>query len=353
MNKNSKIYIAGHKGLTGSAIMQNLKNKGYKNLVYRTHKQLDLINQKSVFDFFEKEKPEYVILCAARVGGILANNTYRADFIYENLQIQNNVIHSAYLYGVKKLLFLGTACIYPKICPQPIKEGYLLTSELEYTNEPYAIAKIAGLKMCEAYNLQYQTNFLSVMPASLYGNNDNFDLEKSHVMPALVRKFHLAKLLNEKKYDEILKDLNINDIQKAITYLKNFGIAENSVEIWGSGNARREFLHADDMAEACVYIMENINFSDLYNKNDQEIRNTHLNIGSGKDIAIKDLVEMVNDIIGFKGDIIYNTNKPEGTFQKLGSCDKIHSLGWKHKIELEEGIKMLYEWYLKQSNARR
>ncbi|MBZ7942861.1 GDP-L-fucose synthase [Campylobacter molothri] len=334
MNKNSKIYIAGHKGLTGSAIMQNLKNKGYKNLVYRTHKQLDLINQKSVFDFFEKEKPEYVILAAAKAGGILANNTYRANFIYENLQIQNNVIHSAYLYGVKKLLFLGAACIYPKICPQPIKEGYLLTSELEYTNEPYAIAKIAGLKMCEAYNLQYQTNFLSVMPA-------------------LVRKFHLAKLLNEKKYDEILKDLNINDIQKAITYLKNFGIAENSVEIWGSGNARREFLHADDMAEACIHIMENINFSDLYNKNDQEIRNTHLNIGSGKDIAIKDLVEMVNDIIGFKGDIIYNTNKPEGTFQKLGSCDKIHSLGWKHKIELEEGIKMLYEWYLKQSNARR
>ncbi|MBF7042048.1 GDP-L-fucose synthase [Campylobacter volucris] len=352
MDKNSKIYIAGHRGLTGSAIMQNLKNKGYTNIVFKTHNELDLIDQKAVNEFFIKEKPEYVILCAARVGGILANNTYRADFIYENLQIQNNVIHSSYINNVKKLLFLGTACIYPKICSQPIKEDYLLTSTLEYTNEPYAIAKIAGLKMCESYNLQYGTNFLSVMPASLYGINDNFDLEKSHVMPALIRKFHLAKLLNENKIDDLLNTLKMDNIEQAINYLNHFGITKNSVEIWGTGNARREFLHADDMADACVYIMENVNFKDLYNKNEKEIRNTHINIGSGKDITIKDLVSIVNSIIKFEGDIIYNKNKPEGTFQKLGSCEKIHSLGWKHKIELEDGIKMMYDWYLSQKNIR-
>ncbi|MCR6575361.1 GDP-L-fucose synthase [Campylobacter insulaenigrae] len=352
MHKTSKIYIAGHRGLTGSAIVENLKLQGFTNLVFKTHQELDLINQDAVQNFFMKEKPEYVFLCAAKVGGILANNTYRADFIYENLMIQNNVIHNAYLNEVKKLLFLGTACIYPRNCVQPIKEDYLLTDILEYTNEPYAVAKIAGLKMCESYNLQYGTNFLSVMPASLYGINDNFDLEKSHVMPALIRKFHLAKLLNENKIDDILKTLKIDNINQAIEYLNSFGITKDNVEIWGTGNARREFLHADDMANACIYIMKNIDFKDLYDNTEREIRNTHINIGSGKDIAIKDLVCIVNNIIGFKGEIIYNKNKPEGTFQKLGSCDKIHSLGWKHKIELEEGIRMMYDWYLKQENIR-
>lgn len=352
MNKDSKIYIAGHNGLTGSAILTKLQEKGYKNFILKSHKELDLTNQQAVEYFFEKEKPEYVFLCAAKVGGILANNTYRADFIYQNLQIQNNVIHSAYLNNVKKLLFLGTACIYPKNCPQPMKEEYLLTSVLEYTNEPYAIAKIAGLKMCESYNLQYNTNFISVMPCSLYGLNDNFNLEKSHVLPALIRKFYLAKLLNEKRYDLVLKDVQMDDISRAKEYLQKFGITENEVEIWGTGNARREFLHADDMADACIYVMQNINFNDLYNHQCSEIRDTHINIGSGKDIAIKDLVSLVNEIIGFTGNVFYNSAKPEGTFQKLGSCDKIHSLGWKHKIELKDGVKLMYEWYLKQENIR-
>ncbi|AJC85822.1 GDP-L-fucose synthase family protein [Campylobacter sp. RM16704] len=352
MTKNSKIYIAGHNGLTGSAILKKLQQQGYKNFILKSHKELDLTNQQTVKYFFEKEKPEYVFLCAAKVGGILANNTYRADFIYQNLQIQNNVIHSAYLNNVKKLLFLGTACIYPKNCSQPMKEEYLLTSILEYTNEPYAIAKIAGLKMCESYNLQYNTNFISVMPCSLYGLNDNFNLEKSHVLPALIRKFHLAKLLNEKKYDLVLKDVQMDDIIQAKEYLQKFGISEDEVEIWGTGNARREFLHADDMADACIYVMENINFNDLYNSQYSEIRNTHINIGSGKDVAIKDLVSLINRIIDFKGNIFYNSTKLEGTFQKLSSCDKIYSLGWKHKIELEEGVRMMYDWYLKQKYIR-
>ncbi|MEA2028738.1 MAG: GDP-L-fucose synthase, partial [Campylobacterota bacterium] len=254
MNKNSKIYIAGHRGLVGSAIVKNLKSKGYANLIYQTHSELDLTNQKAVEAFFEKEKPEYVILAAAKVGGIVANNTYRADFIYENLAIQNNVIHQSYLHGVKKLLFLGSTCIYPKDAPQPMNEESLLTSPLEYTNEPYAIAKIAGIKMCESYNIQYGTNFISVMPTNLYGPNDNFDLEKSHVLPALIRKIHLAKLLNEKKYDEVVKDLKLSSIDEAKKYLIKFGVDENQVEIWGSGKPRREFLYSEDMADACVYL---------------------------------------------------------------------------------------------------
>ena len=251
MNKTSKIYIAGHRGLVGSAIVKNLTSKGYSNLIYRTHKELDLTNQKAVEEFFESEKPEYVILAAAKVGGIVANNTYRADFIYENLAIQNNVIHNAYKYGATKLLFLGSTCIYPKDAPQPMPENCLLTSPLEYTNEPYAIAKIAGIKMCESYNIQYGTNFISVMPTNLYGPNDNFDLEKSHVLPALIRKIHLAKLLNEKNYDEVMKDLNVSAIEEAKEYLSKFGVDENQVEIWGTGNPRREFLYSEDMADAC------------------------------------------------------------------------------------------------------
>ena len=263
MEKTSKIYVAGHRGLVGSAIVKTLQAKGYTNLVSRTHAELDLTNQQDVANFFEQEKPDYVILAAAKVGGISANNTYRAQFIFENLQIQNNVIHQSYVCGVKKLLFLGSTCIYPKNAPQPMLEDSLLTGELEYTNEPYAIAKIAGLKMCESYNLQYDTNFISVMPTNLYGPNDNFDLETSHVLPALIRKFHLAKLLSEKRYDKVVKDLNLSSIEEARAYLEKFGVSETSVEIWGSGKPKREFLYSEDMADACVFVLENVNFKDL------------------------------------------------------------------------------------------
>ncbi len=330
MNKNSKIYVAGHRGLVGSAIVKNLQEKGYTNLIYKTHQELDLINQKAVEEFFAKQKPEYVILAAAKVGGIVANNTYRADFIYENLQIQNNVIHQSYIHNVKKLLFLGSTCIYPKNAPQPMSEECLLTSPLEYTNEPYAIAKIAGIKMCESYNLQYGTNFISVMPTNLYGPNDNFDLENSHVIPALIRKIHDAK---------------INNLTE--------------VEIWGSGKPRREFMYSEDMADACVYIMEQINFKDVVNSctsggcepitNNQytniQITNTHLNIGTGSDISIKELAELMKRIIGFNGELKFNTNKPDGTLEKLTNVSKLHTLGWKHKVELDVGIRKIYEWY--------
>lgn len=349
MNKNSKIYIAGHRGLVGSAIVKNLESKGYTNLVYKTHKELDLTNQKAVEDFFESEKPQYVILAAAKVGGIVANNTYRADFIYENLAIQNNVIHNAYKYGVEKLLFLGSTCIYPKNAPQPMSEDCLLTSPLEYTNEPYAIAKIAGIKMCESYNIQYGTNFISVMPTNLYGPNDNFDLEKSHVLPALIRKIYCAKLLNEKKYDEVVKDLNVSTIDEAKKYLSKFGVTESSVEIWGTGLPRREFLYSEDMADACVFLLENRDFKDTYTANTKEIINTHINIGTGVDISIKELAILIKEIIGFKGKFIFNTEKPDGTMIKLTDPSKLHSLGWKHKVELEDGIKTMYNWYLKET----
>lgn len=317
MNKTSKIYIAGHRGLVGSAIVKNLELKGYTNLVCRTHKELDLLNQLEVEKFFELEKPEYVILAAAKVGGIVANNTYRADFIYENLQIQNNVIHQSYKHKVKKLLFLGSTCIYPKNAPQPMSEDSLLTSELEYTNESYAIAKIAGIKMCESYNLQYGTNFISVMPTNLYGPNDNFDLETSHVLPALLRKMHEAKLNNEPR-----------------------------VEIWGSGTPRREFLYSEDMADACVFLLEHRDFKDTYDPTCREIRNTHINIGTGIDISIKKLAQTIKKIVGFQGELYFNDTKPDGTMTKLTNPSKLHSLGWKHSIELEDGIKTMYQWYL-------
>jgi GDP-L-fucose synthase len=316
--KDAKMYIAGHRGLVGSAIVKNLESKGYTNLVYKTHKELDLLDLNAVAEFFEKEKPEYVILAAAKVGGIVANNTYRADFIYENLQIQNNVIHQSYVHGVDKLLFLGSTCIYPKECPQPMKEEYLLTSPLEYTNEPYAIAKIAGIKMCESYNLQYGTNFISVMPTNLYGPNDNFDLETSHVLPALLRKMHEAKLNNASK-----------------------------VEIWGSGKPRREFLYSEDMADACVFLLENRDFKDTYSKDEKEIRNTHINIGTGKDISIKELAETIKRVVGFQGELYFNTEKLDGTMVKLTDPSKLHELGWRHKVELEDGIRTMYEWCLK------
>ena len=350
MNKNSKIYIAGHRGLVGSAIVKNLESKGYTNLVFRTHEELDLTNQKAVEDFFESEKPQYVILAAAKVGGIVANNTYRADFIYENLAIQNNVIHQSYKHNVTKLLFLGSTCIYPKNAPQPMPENCLLSSSLEYTNEPYAIAKIAGIKMCESYNIQYNTNFISVMPTNLYGPNDNFDLETSHVLPALIRKIYLAKLLNEKKYDEVMKDLNLSSFDETKQYLSKFGVDETQVEIWGTGLPRREFLYSEDMADACVFLLENRDFKDTYNQNDKEIINTHINIGTGIDISIKELALLIKEIIGFKGELVFNTDKPDGTMVKLTDPSKLHSLGWKHKVELEDGIRTIYTWYL-ENNA--
>ena len=346
MDKNSKIYVAGHRGLVGSALVENLQAKGYSNIVSRTHKELDLTDSKQVSDFFQSEKPEYVFLAAAKVGGIIANNVYRADFIYANLMIQNNVIHQSYLNGVKKLLFLGSTCIYPKDAPQPMKEEYLLTDPLEYTNEPYAIAKIAGIKTCESYNIQYGTNFISVMPTNLYGPNDNFDLEKSHVLPALIRKIHLAKLLNERNYDAILKDLKLDTIEEATTYLSNFGITANSVEIWGSGNPKREFLWSKDMADACVFIMEHRDFKDTHTSGTNEIRNTHINIGTGQEISIKELAHKAKDLIGFNGELIFNTEKPDGTMRKLTDVSKLNNLGWKHAMELDEGLKTVYNWYL-------
>ena len=357
MNKNAKIYVAGHRGLVGSAIWKNLKNKGYTNLIGRTHTELDLRNTEEVNAFFEKEKPEYVFLAAAKVGGILANNTYRADFIYENLMIQNNVIHAAYENGVKKLLFLGSTCIYPKEAPQPMPEDCLLTSPLEYTNEPYAIAKIAGIKMCESYNLQYGTNFISVMPTNLYGPNDNFDLEKSHVLPAMIRKIHLAKALLENDWQTIKKDLNKRPIEGYITgeskqediilALTKYGIFKDKVELWGTGTPLREFLWSEDMADACVFIMERINFKDTYTTDNKEIRNTRINIGTGADLSIKALAELIREAIGYKGTIEFDSSKPDGTMKKLTDPTKLHNLGWKHTVSLEKGVKMMYEHYLK------
>lgn len=346
MQKDSKIYIAGHRGLVGSAILENLRSKGYHNLLTRTHEELDLSDQLAVANFFRSEQPEYVFLAAAKVGGIVANNVYRADFIYENLMIQNNVIHQSYLNGVKKLLFLGSTCIYPKESPQPMKEEYLLTDTLEYTNEPYAIAKIAGIKMCESYNLQYGTNFMSVMPTNLYGPNDNFDLEKSHVLPALIRKIYLAKLLETSRESEILENTQFSTMEEARTYLESFGVKDDSVEIWGTGNPRREFLWSEDMADACVFIMEHRNFKDTYSEVQKEIRNTHINIGTGEDISIRELAEKIKTIIGFKGQLTFNAEKPDGTLRKLTDVSKLNSLGWQHKVGLDEGIKKLYDWYV-------
>ncbi len=346
MEKSSKIFVAGHNGLVGSALVKNLIQKGYTTIITRTRQELDLTNSSDVASFFATEKPDYVFLAAAKVGGIIANNTYRADFIYENLMIQNNLIHQSYVHDVKKLLFLGSTCIYPKNCPQPMKEEYLLTDELEYTNEPYAIAKIAGIKMCESYNIQYKTNFISVMPTNLYGPNDNFDLEKSHVLPALLRKVHLAKLLSENNIEALLLDLKVKSIEEANLILNQYKIAKDTVEIWGSGAPMREFLWSEDMADACVYIMENRNFEDCYT-NPNHIVNTHINIGTGIDISIKELAYLIKDIVGYNGDFVFNTEKPDGTLKKLTDCSKLNNLGWKHKIELADGIKKMYQWYLK------
>lgn len=357
MNKNAKIYVAGHRGLVGSAIWKNLKSKGYTNLIGCTHTELDLRNTEAVNAFFNKEKPEYVFLAAAKVGGIMANNTYRADFIYENLMIQNNMIHAAYENGVKKLLFLGSTCIYPKEAPQPMPEDCLLTSPLEYTNEPYAIAKIAGIKMCESYNLQYGTNFISVMPTNLYGPNDNFDLERSHVLPAMIRKIHLAKALLEDDWLSIKEDLNKRPIEGYITgenkqediinILAKYGVSKDKVVLWGTGTPLREFLWSEDMADACVFIMERINFKDTYIADNKEVRNTHINIGTGIDLSIKALSELIRETIGYNGTIEFDSSKPDGTMKKLTDPTKLHNLGWKHTVSLEKGVKMMYEHYLK------
>ncbi len=366
MEKNSKIYVAGHLGLVGSALVRNLTKKGYTQIIGRSIQELDLTDYHAVHEFFMAEKPDYVFLAAAKVGGIVANNTYRGQFIYENLQIQNNIIHNAYLSGVKKLLFLGSSCIYPKACPQPIMEEYLLTDPLEYTNEPYAIAKIAGIKLCESYNLQYGTNFISVMPTNLYGTNDNYDLEKSHVLPALIRKMHLGKCLLSGNWDAIRKDLDRRPVEgingratqdQVMNILNKYGIQESNgsvhVSLWGTGSPRREFLNSNDMADACVFVMENVDFSDLIENRkkelgemaQKEIRNTHINIGTGRDLTIKELAEKVKSIVGFKGDLVWDSTKPDGTMQKLLNVDKINSLGWKESIQLDEGIATIYGEY--------
>ena len=360
MNSDSKIYIAGHNGLVGSALVKNLTEKGYANLITRTHAELDLTDQHAVTKFFEQEKPEYVFLAAGKVGGIVSNNTYRAEFIYENLMIQNNIIHQSYKNKVKKLLFLGSTCIYPKVSPQPMPEDCLLTSPLEYTNEPYAIAKIAGIKMCESYNLQYDTNFISVMPTNLYGPNDHYDLEKSHVLPALIRKIHLGKALENNDWETIRKDLNKLPIEgingnanedEILNILSSYGLAitkqgeqpQVRVEIWGSGKPRREFLWSEDMADACVFIMENRDFKDIIDL--PEVRNTHINIGTGKDISIKELAENIKNIVGFSGELYFNTDKPDGTMKKMTDVSKLHALGWNHTVELMEGLQKNYNWY--------
>lgn len=348
MDKNAKIYVAGHRGLVGSALVKTLNNKGYTNIITRSHSELDLIDSVAVAEFFKRERPEYVFLAAAKVGGIIANNTYRGEFIYENLMIQNNVIHQSYISGVKKLLFLGSTCIYPKNCPQPMKEDDLLTGTLEYTNEPYAIAKIAGIKMCESYNLQYGTNFISVMPTNLYGPNDNFDLETSHVLPALIRKMHLAKLLSEGKIKAVLEDLRLKTEKEALDYLKSFGVTSDSVEIWGSGKPRREFLWSEDMADACIFLMESRNFKDTYDSAQKEVRNTHINIGTGEDVSIKELAELIKEVVGYNGDLVFNTNKPDGTMKKLTDVKRLNSLGWKYEVTLQEGIDNLYYFYDKK-----
>ncbi len=312
MDKSSKIYIAGHRGMVGSAILRKLQREGFSNFILKTSQELDLRNQQQVETFFAKERPDYVFLAAAKVGGIVANNTYRADFIYENLAIQNNIIHNAYVYGVKKLMFLGSSCIYPKLAPQPLREDSLLSGYLEHTNEPYAIAKIAGIKMCESYRLQYGCDFISVMPTNLYGPNDNYDLEKSHVLPAMIRKFHEAK-------QQGLPD----------------------VTLWGTGSPMREFLHADDLAAACLFLMEN--YSDL----------PFLNVGTGVDVTIKELADIVKNTVGFEGNIVWDTNKPDGTPRKLMDVSRLHAQGWKHTIELAEGIKMAYQDFLENHNHLR
>ena len=368
LDKNSKIYVAGHHGLVGSAIWNNLKGRGYTNLVGRTHKELDLMDPVAVRRFFDEEQPDAVVLAAAHVGGIMANLHYRADFIYQNLQIQQNVIGESWRHGVKKLLFLGSTCIYPREAPQPMTEDCLLTSPLEYTNEPYAIAKIAGLKMCESFNIQYGTNYIAVMPTNLYGPNDNFHLENSHVLPAMIRKIHLAKCLNEGDWEAVRKDIDLRPVTlregdhvvridgqsseaDILRVLLHYGIEPNAVTLWGTGRPMREFLWSEEMADASVHVLLNVDFKDTYDtsvKNADgitEIRNCHINVGTGKEISIREVAELIQKEIGFRGEIRWDASKPDGTLKKLTDVKKLHNLGWHHKIEIDEGIHRLYEWY--------
>lgn len=366
MQLDSRIFVAGHRGLVGSAIVRELQAQGYTQILTRTRDELDLRDMVAVEEFFSTMRPEYVVLAAAKVGGIYANNTYRADFLYENLAIQNAVIYNAYKYGVKKLLFLGSSCIYPKLAPQPITESALLTSELEYTNEPYAIAKIAGIKLCESFSLQYGCNFVSVMPTNLYGEQDNFDLETSHVFPALLRKMHLAKLLRAGDMDAVIADITKrkpkNHALQALSpaeLLAHYGISGESVQVWGSGQVRREFLYALDMARACVFVLQNIDFAHLVDSSlestlptlqnthskEAQVRNTHINIGYGSDISIQELAESMREIVGFEGGLVFDITKPDGTPRKLMDSSKINMLGWKPLVTLEEGIKRVYEHY--------
>lgn len=372
MEKNAKIFVAGHRGLVGSAILRNLEEKGFTNTITRTHQELDLTKCDKVAEFFLQEQPEYVFLAAAKVGGIIANDNYRADFIYENLMIQTNIIHHCYLFGVKKLMFLGSTCIYPKVCKQPIREEYLMTGPLEFTNEPYAIAKLAGFKMCESYNLQYGTNFLSVMPSSLYGPGDNFNLETSHVLPALIRKMHLGKALKRNHWRTIRNDLNTRPIEgvtgksekrEILAVLEKYGIinksqesttnSEVAIEIWGTGKPLREFLWSDDLADACVYLMDSCDFSDVLDIRMKEqdiaagITNTHINIGTGTEISIAQLSRVVQQSIDYRGELFFNENKPDGTMKKLSDTSRLQALGWQHEVELEEGVSRLYDWYLR------
>ena len=383
LDKNAKIYVAGHRGLVGSAIWNNLKSRGYNNLVGRTHAELDLTDQTAVRSFFDEEQPDAVVLAAAFVGGIMANSLYRADFIMQNMKIQCNVISEAYAHKVKKLLFLGSTCIYPKNAPQPMKEDCLLTSPLEYTNEEYAIAKIAGLKMCESYNLQYGTNYIAVMPTNLYGPNDNFHLENSHVMPAMIRKIYLSKLLHDNDWNAVRNDLNKRPVEgidgsadngTIVAVLKKYGIDNNKVTLWGTGTPLREFLWSADMADASVHILLNVDFSDIIGiekyssvfygasaegcvdrNNSQgrggalpqlgEIRNCHINVGTGKELTIRELSEIIVKTVGFEGEVAFDVTKPDGTPRKLIDVDKLHRLGWTHKVEIEDGVRKLYEWY--------
>ncbi len=383
LDKNCKIYVAGHRGLVGSAIWDNLKKRGYNNLIGRTHQELDLTDQIAVRQFFDAERPDAVVLAAAFVGGIMANSLYRADFIMQNMKMQCNVISESYAHGVKKLLFLGSTCIYPKNAPQPMKEDALLTSPLEYTNEEYAIAKIAGLKMCESYNLQYGTNYIAVMPTNLYGPNDNFHLENSHVMPAMMRKVYLAKLIHDNDWQKISTDLNKRPVEGVngnaakddiLKVLAKYGIEDNKVTLWGTGTPLREFLWSEDMADASVHILLNIDFSDIIgiekyssvhygastdgtvDRNHSagrggaipklgEIRNCHINVGTGKELTIRQLSELVVKAVGFEGEVTFDTSKPDGTMRKLIDVTKLHSLGWTHKVEIDEGVRKLFEWY--------
>lgn len=355
MEKNAKIYIAGHRGLVGSAIWKNLQDKGYTNLIGRTHKELDLLDGMAVRKFFDEEQPEYVFLAAAFVGGIMANSIYRADFIYKNLQIQQNIIGESFRHNVKKLLFLGSTCIYPRDAEQPMKEDVLLTSPLEYTNEPYAIAKIAGLKMCESFNLQYGTNYIAVMPTNLYGPNDNFDLERSHVLPAMIRKIHLAHCLKKGDWEAVRKDMNLrpvegisgaNSNEEILRILRKYGITETEVTLWGTGTPLREFLWSEEMADASVFVMEHVDFKDTYKAGAKDIRNCHINIGTGKEITIRELAGLIVNTVGYQGKLTFDSSKPDGTMRKLTDPSKLHNLGWHHKIDIEEGVQRMYEWYL-------